>query len=143
MNENYLYILRLKNDKYYVGITKDIKKRLYEHFTQNHRRNKWLTENNPIFVQTTVELSNKTPDQIKAIEESVTIRLSRTVGNENVRGSRWCSQKNPPYVESAKVVDFRLMTPMHWPELKAWFNGYHIEYNKMIKESIGTRKARR
>ena len=81
---SYVYVLKLINDKYYVGISTDLNRRLTQHFSGDGSM--WTKLHHPISV-ISVKPGNK-------FEESeTTIECMHKYGWENVRGGPWCRVK--------------------------------------------------
>ena len=78
-----LYILKLENDKYYIGISANLQKRLDLHFT--NRGSTWTKKHKPIEVVETIENGSK------KLEREKTLEYMRIYGYQNVRGGAWCS----------------------------------------------------
>ena len=75
-----VYVLRLKEDKYYVGYTADMKERMYKHFTGTGA--KWTQKYPP------VEIAEFGPGDFRA-EHTKTLEVMRRKGWRNTRGSCW------------------------------------------------------
>ena len=86
----YIYVLKLKNDKYYIGKTSNRKQRMDNHFSG--KGCKWTQEHKPKKI---IEM-NKEKDQKD--ENNKTIEYMRKYGWRNVRGGAWCQTvlKSPP-----------------------------------------------
>lgn len=81
---SFIYWLSLDNDKFYVGRTSDIKRRIGEHFLGDGA--KWTKLNKPRKVLGyTTELGDKH-------EDYMTLLMMKKHGVENVRGGKWCMQ---------------------------------------------------
>ena len=74
------YVLELENNKYYIGITKNIVKRLKKH--NNGNGSKWTQIYKPIRCIEYFEYS-------KEKEREYTIKYMKLYGWENVRGAGW------------------------------------------------------
>jgi len=77
----HIYILKLKEKKYYIGKTKNIEKRLVDHFAGNGSG--WTKKYKPISLITTV-LSTSYFDEDKYVKEYMS-----KYGIENVRGGTY------------------------------------------------------
>lgn len=77
-----VYVLELKNEKYYVGYAVDARKRIREHF--RGEGSKWTQLYKPIRVLEIVE------DASLKEECEITIKYMLEYGWENVRGGAWC-----------------------------------------------------
>jgi len=77
----YVYILELENNKYYVGYTENFDSRMISHFGGNG--SKWTKLHKPI---TVMEVSRGSKND----EDRKTIEMMVRYGYENVRGGRYC-----------------------------------------------------
>ena len=77
-----IYVLKLKNNKYYVGKTTNPTYRLTDHFSEGGSA--WTKQYKPITVH---ELR---PDCSDSDEQIVTQEYMKKYGIENVRGGPWC-----------------------------------------------------
>lgn len=81
---SFVYWLSLDNDKFYVGRTNDIKRRIGEHFLGEG--SKWTKLNRPKGVLGyTSELGD-------LHEDYMTLLMMKKHGVDNVRGGKWCMQ---------------------------------------------------
>lgn len=85
MDHGAVYVLLLKENKYYVGHTTNLIK-LQENLRQKNIRHKspWVTKYEPIGIVCTVPGDRTTKDII-------TLQVMELFGWENVRGGKWCS----------------------------------------------------
>ena len=74
----YVYVLKLENDKYYVGMTKHPDVRLNDHF--NNRGSAWTKKYRPISIIEVI------PNCDEFDEDKYTIKYMATYGLNNVRG---------------------------------------------------------
>ena len=79
---NTVYILKLEDNKYYVGKTKNINKRVLDHFTNNG--SEWTKKYKPI------EIINEYKSDDKFDEEKYTLMTMDKYGIDNVRGGSYC-----------------------------------------------------
>ena len=86
--KNYVYVLELKNNKYYVGKTNNFVQRILSH-TSN--KIEWTKIYKPIKI---LELI----DDKKDLEKDKTLEYMKLYGWQNVRGYAWTkvNMKNPP-----------------------------------------------
>lgn len=83
LTRNYIYVLKLAEDRYYVGRTSNILNRIEEHFT--NRGALYTKKFKPIkVIEVVQELSSED-------ERRKTIEVMEKYGWEKVRGSGWCS----------------------------------------------------
>lgn len=80
----YVYVLKLQEDKYYVGYTTRIERRLHEHFSGRGYGSQWTARYPPIEV---VEI---VPGGYEK-EWEVAGKYVRLYGRENVKGSLYVS----------------------------------------------------
>lgn len=89
----YIYILKLKQNKYYIGKTKNPSKRLRDHFDNsgcNSKKVKWLEKYEPIGL-----ISKFKGDNFD--ENKLTKVYMAKYGIANVRGGSYCQLKLPKY----------------------------------------------
>jgi len=75
-----LYVLRLEDDKYYIGYTSNISERITSHFSGGGGT--WTQRYKPIEVIETIQGG-------KIEERNLTLQYMRKFGWENVRGGGW------------------------------------------------------
>ena len=109
----YLYFLRLQHGYFYVGITKNLDRRLWEHC--NGRGRVITRAHCPIRLECSWDLGKMSYEDASVIEDEFTLYFMSTYGRK-VRGGRWCKnkentkkilKKNPAYnpCNSFDVVD--------------------------------------
>lgn len=94
ITKNYIYVLQLISERYYVGRTANILTRIEQHFTG--RGAKYTKKYKPLkVIQVIRELS-------KDDERNKTIEIMKKYGWEKVRGSCWCSIEisKPNYIDN-------------------------------------------
>lgn len=96
----FIYVLKLNNNKYYVGKTDNPKFRLESHFNTNH--SEWTKKYKPIKY---IEL--KKGD--KYDEDKFTIKYMNLYGIDNVRGGSYCEIKLSEQTKQhlTKMIDSR------------------------------------
>ena len=82
-NMVYIYILRLKSEKYYIGKSEKPKIRLRAHFKSNGAT--WTKKYKPIEIIETI------PDCDHYDEDKYTLKYMKKFGINNVRGGSFCS----------------------------------------------------
>jgi predicted GIY-YIG superfamily endonuclease len=78
-----LYVLKLEDDCWYVGITMDLNKRLAQHWSGEGA--KWTKLHKPISVDRVIF-----PADQDTIENDITKEYMELYGKEKVRGGSWC-----------------------------------------------------
>lgn len=84
----WIYILKLENDNYYVGVTSNHINRLKAH--KRGRGALWTQVNKPI---ETMYLKEIPENKAKALERAITLSIMALVGWEKVRGGGWSQVK--------------------------------------------------
>jgi predicted GIY-YIG superfamily endonuclease len=118
-----VYILELKDDKYYVGLTSDMSHRYKSHC--RGRGSSWTKEHSPIKI-----ISIEEGD--KYLERKITLEMMKKYGWENVRGGGWCQRnlKNPPVelLNCKKEILFEKKTTLSLEKQVTMFSKKQIEY---------------
>lgn len=83
---NTLYVLKLNNNKYYVGVTNNFERRYKEHKSGNGAN--WTKLHEVKEIMLTIDISSKNAIDM---ENSITYKMMLEYGINNVRGGRWCS----------------------------------------------------
>ena len=83
ITKNYIYVLKLVEDRYYVGRTSNILRRIKEHFTEEGAL--YTKKYKPLKVIEVEEEKSREDERIK------TIITMENYGWEKVRGACWCS----------------------------------------------------
>ena len=78
----FIYVLKLKNNKYYIGKTTNPKIRLDTHFDSNG--SKWTQKYTPLNIQEII------PDCEDFDEDKYTLKYMNKYGIDNVRGGSFC-----------------------------------------------------
>lgn len=84
-----IYVLSLKNSKYYVGKSEDVQKRINEHW--DGYGSSWTKYYKPLDVINVYDMISETQ------EDSVTIDLMKKHGIDNVRGGSFVKFELPDY----------------------------------------------
>lgn len=77
-----LYVLKLDNDKYYIGITLNLNQRLSQHFSGDG--SKWTKVHKPINV---IEIQINNVDE--NLENKITLEYMQKYGWQSVRGGSY------------------------------------------------------
>lgn len=89
----FLYVLLLDGDRFYVGITRDLKRRLWQHFrSSEHWGSTWTAKYKPFSVIHCSEIFGNSHD-LAFIEDQATLRLAKLKGPERVRGGTYTSEE--------------------------------------------------
>lgn len=83
ITKNYIYVLKLIDDRYYVGRTSNILRRIEEHFTVGG--SVYTKKYKPLKVIEVIEELTNEDERLKTIE------VMEKYGWEKVRGACWCS----------------------------------------------------
>ena len=96
----YIYILKLTNNKWYIGITSDMRKRLYRHI--RGYGSKWTGKYRMIRVYGVFKTTKPNLD-----EKIYTLNFMKKYGVDNVRGYKWCRRYliNDDYIEIKNEID--------------------------------------
>ena len=78
-----VYVLKLEDECWYVGITMDLNKRLSQHWSGDGA--KWTKLHKPLAVERIVY-----PADSETIENDTTREYIELYGKEKVRGGSWC-----------------------------------------------------
>lgn len=82
----WLYVLKLENGKWYVGITsKSPEERFYEHLAQK-RGAYWTMKHKPLSIELREDLGVVSKEHAEAYENKITRTLMKERGLNNVRG---------------------------------------------------------
>lgn len=84
LNNDYTYILKLEDDCWYVGISKDVDKRFKQHCLMCGAR--WTMQHKPIAIHRVFE-GNR--------EQEITLRMMDKYGRDKVRGFVWVDVDDP------------------------------------------------
>jgi predicted GIY-YIG superfamily endonuclease len=84
-----IYVLRLKNDKWYVGRSSSLERRFEQHM--KGEGSKWTFLHQPINIHETRELKSDED------EDNVTLEYMKQYGYYNVRGGKFCAVELKPW----------------------------------------------
>ncbi|CAA0175477.1 GIY-YIG nuclease family protein [Tenacibaculum maritimum] len=85
-----IYVLRLEDDKYYVGQTKDVEDRFGKH-KKGKSSSDWTKLNKPIEIIEIIETRFTELSEAMFLENSITIEFMKKYGWKNVRGGDFCT----------------------------------------------------
>jgi cellular nucleic acid-binding protein len=94
-----VYVLQLKDDKYYIGKAKDVQERFKQH--KMGKGSSWTKEYTPIkIVETRPMMSNHD-------ENNITKDYMKKYGIDNVRGGSYCQVELPEEVEDVLRMELK------------------------------------
>lgn len=98
LTKNYIYVLELEDERYYVGRTSNFFQRMNEHFGGNG--SVYTKKYKPIKIKEVIEEKNNSDERDKTLE------YMKIYGYEKVRGYAWCSEQllHPPKIKNKKNV---------------------------------------
>jgi predicted GIY-YIG superfamily endonuclease len=85
----HVYVLKLQDEKYYVGIATDPKKRFLEHLSQGKGSSSWCKKHKAIEIIETIETEYQNMKDATLIEDIYSLKYIEKFGPENVRGGRY------------------------------------------------------
>lgn len=94
-----LYVLQLEDGKYYVGKTKDLKRRVEEHAKGDGSEWTWMYR--------PVKVLESRPLKDEHDENNTTKDMMKKYGVENVRGGSYCQMELPKGYEAALQAEIR------------------------------------
>jgi predicted GIY-YIG superfamily endonuclease len=80
--QQYVYVLALENECWYVGTSASVHDRIHAHFTGNGSQ--WTKTHRPLYVHSIVPGG-------KDLEKETTLQTMRERGWKSVRGHAWCA----------------------------------------------------
>lgn len=130
-----VYVLQLENRKWYVGITKQFRHRMGQHFGGTGA--KWTQAHMPIKIHDVENVA--TLLEARELENDLTLAMTYAHGQENVRGGLWCVlpgtlQNN---CNAGKVVE---MAGVRYDSIAEAAIAHKVGYDTMrkrIKEGLG------
>lgn len=129
VTQNYIYVLKLVEDRYYVGRTINIYRRMREHFTAGGSI--YTRKYKPLKV-IEVEEETTTDD-----ERKMTFKYVEKYGWEKVRGSYWCSleiNRLPNLKSYEKMKSQRDEQLLEMANLEKHIKNMYVDENKNIIE---------
>lgn len=119
----FCYILRLIENKYYVGITSNIEKRMNQHFSGQGA--KWTKIYKPL------EIIEIEPFTHKWQESYTTLITMKKYGIENVRGGPWC-QINLIIYPKITLIDETKSIEENYLIYKGFISSLTIDFSKIV-----------
>lgn len=136
LTKNYVYVLGLEDEKYYVGRTSNFSQRMSEHFGGNGSI--YTKKYKPIKIKEVIE------EKCKCDERDKTLEYMKLYGYENVRGYAWCREKmlHPPKIKNKNRNDINLEKKVYDdPDIKNMYlmeNKDIIEIGNYLNKSPGS-----
>lgn len=90
----YGYVLNCENDKFYVGICYDLKKRIKSHFNQNNDSAIFTKLYKPVGIYAAYDLNTTSYIQAEILECHITIHFAKLFGIKNVAGGIFTFRDN-------------------------------------------------
>lgn len=87
----YLYVLKLENGCWYIGMTRNVRKRF-----ELHKKNKgsmWTRKNKPIEIHQIISTKTNDDSEASAMEDQLTLDWAEAQGYDYVRGGGYCQTK--------------------------------------------------
>ena len=125
----YVYLLKLQDEKYYVGIAVDPNKRFLEHQKQGKDCPNWCKKYKAIKIIETFETKYKGMKDATLIEDIYTLKYIEKFGSENVRGGRYLWSDSKIKKKSKSHLERGYISIMH--KLINDFNITYYELNKL------------
>lgn len=94
--KEYVYVLRLVDNKYYVGWTEHLMERMKDHFENGGAQ--WTKKYKPVEV---IKVFRGT----KQDEDRETLTMMISMGKENVRGGKWCNTTKEYSIDPIKILE--------------------------------------
>lgn len=82
----YGYVLNCENDKFYVGICYDLKKRIRSHINQNNHSAIFTKIYKPVGIYAAYDLNTTSYIQAEILESQITIHFAKLFGIKNIAG---------------------------------------------------------
>jgi len=92
--EAYVYVLRLFSDRYYVGLTKQPKRRVISHARGEAVSPQWVRQYPPVAIASVLPFDSR--ERAAERETEVTLALARRYGPAKVRGAEWTDVDDRP-----------------------------------------------
>lgn len=85
----WLYVLELEENKYYVGMSRNVTRRFTRH--GNGTGSEWTKLYKPIKILSSVDTTLLSESEASILEDKLTLETAENYGYDNVRGGQWCS----------------------------------------------------
>jgi predicted GIY-YIG superfamily endonuclease len=99
MDENgkkhyWLYVLKLEQGKYYVGITTQTPEARFAEHIRGGRTSYWTANYSPLSIHDRKDLGTIAKKSAERFEDKVTVKYMRKYGSENVQGGRYTDRND-------------------------------------------------
>lgn len=94
----YLYVLRLENGCWYVGMTRNVRKRFEQH--QKNKGSMWTRKNRPVEIHQIIDTKTNDDSEASIMEDRLTLDWAEAQGYDYVRGGGY-SQTKPQWPRSS------------------------------------------
>ena len=84
-----VYVLKLEEEKFYIGVTVDVKSRFQEHVQGDKKGSSWTSQYKPIEVIEVIDPGTRILKEAMKVEDRITVRYMNSKGSRNVRGVRF------------------------------------------------------
>jgi predicted GIY-YIG superfamily endonuclease len=98
----HVYVLALKGDKRYVGMSENVNNRIKQHFAGKGAE--WTKKHAPVSVVDVIKVSNKT--EALRLENKLTKQLMKIYGVKKVRGGVYCNSCSYAYSHLKRRMKF-------------------------------------
>jgi len=128
MGNYFVYILALEDNKYYVGISKDVYQRYHQHLDQKGAFFTWL--NHPKGLICSRQLKTWMKSEAETEEDKMTLLMMEAFGVENVRGGKYCQVRMRDLINAMGDELYSSITESHkYVNLEDLFKPYpEIKY---------------
>ena len=99
----YLYVLKLGDGHYYVGITTNLKKRIKQHVARTRVGSPWVREHGFVGVQAVEDLNTDDRSYAEQFENAKTREYIERYGLDKVRGGQVVSVRNVNHYAKAQA----------------------------------------
>lgn len=132
--EHHIYVLALEDGCFYVGRTKHLRIRLWQHFKTKIHRSGWTLLHRPLSVIHVSRIEGTTFD-LDRIETTATLRLAQLKGFDKVRGGAYTTERVQPAwlaaLEGIPPADEAKFQPLADEKLKAMIKNAYFEYAEL------------
>lgn len=142
----FLYVLLLDGNHFYVGMTRGLKRRLWQHFrSPAHWGSDWTAKYKPFSVIHCSEIFGKSHD-LAFIENQATLRLAKLKGADRVRGGAYTREELGESwideVNKSKAADITRFVPISRTSLTNLLKGAYDDHKGLLNHSQRFAKER-